>query len=659
MDVKKSATEALEEQLGRTQNPQEATPDGNGTQNVYQDINAQKEDYSPNPQGLNNTGSGAEAAIGTQYSWEKQGNEKAQASYSTDVLSTKQQALTNRQTIENNAVNYQAEADMMKYQNNQNAEKVGWTGGYVLDQNRQMDYLKASIQAQMYGAMELQKYGHDAGLAAARLSYDLNKTEYAKQYYNEAVSAALSEAQLTGTYFSAETKDMMSQLSVAEQKLEDTTLSEADHEQAQKIKDSIYKWFSTNGISTQGVKTLEAYVQDQNMELQWSNELYSRYNAAVASLKQEQELNPNTFFMVDASGNPIFDGVDVKTIDFASTSIKDALDYVIQDGKISSQTAKEQLYSYFNWYINDAIAKYKSSVAKKDENGATTYSINQKDLKEVFEKAVDEVKKYQNDPAAKGLLSDYSYTLTGTTDVNATYDADNGIQFTANENSGNVLPKWTAQSYNSGNAALGNVRINGGNYEVRSTFNNSILKEDDEFSLSFNGMNYKFRCEDPDGDQANYCMNKTNIQNLGVGQIGFAYEQDGKDLDLFVKTSEGKILYLDSNGYNNMSKEGAFLYMGAIQTYLQQLVATAKSNGSADPLGEVSNYLGIQRIPDEQDFGIYAVKNGSKYYLWFNGGLYFYDESGSDSSLCKYKDMKLEDLKEDLNSDSGKYKYAS
>ena len=105
------------------------TPTQPTTGSSYSDIAGNKEEYRPNSGvdsqgkplvgGGSNTGSGAEAAVGTQYSWQKTGGDKAQKQYESDVIGVKQNMNQNRQTIENNAVNYQAQADMMKYQNNQ------------------------------------------------------------------------------------------------------------------------------------------------------------------------------------------------------------------------------------------------------------------------------------------------------------------------------------------------------------------------------------------------------------------------------------------------------------------------------------------------------------------------------------------------------------
>lgn len=339
-------------------------------------IEGDKKSYSPNSEGLSNTGAGAESAIGSDgkpigYSWEKTSADKAQKQYIADVLAQKQTMLTNRQNIANNAVNYQAQADMMKYQNNQNAEKVGWTGGYVMDQNRQMEYLKQSIQAQMYGAIELQKYGYDSSLAAARLSYDLNQQEYARQYYEQAVSTALSEAQLTGTYFSAETKDMMAQMSTADQNLmnlgaidkdgnpvpgfnPDNLLSSEDREaydRAVKIKDSITNWFSTNKISKEGVKTLESWQADQANELNWTNELWTRYQAALESANQDISTIASAFIRFDGNDVSYSNGI-VNTIDFSLLSDSEIKSYY-EDG----DQQKQQVASYFRWMLQDIVTK--------------------------------------------------------------------------------------------------------------------------------------------------------------------------------------------------------------------------------------------------------------------------------------------------------------
>lgn len=387
------------------------------TQNGVAKILGDQEPYSPNDEGKSFTGAGIEANLGENstdqlsYSWEQQGHEKAKAQLGIDTQTVNQNFQTNRQTLATNAVNYQTQADMMQYQNNQNAEKVGWTGGYVLDQNRQMDYLKASIQAQMYGAMELQKYGYDSSLAAARLSYDLNQQEYARQYYQDAVSAALSEAQLTGTYFSAEVKDMMSQLKVAELKQEDQSLSDEERDQAKHLSEQIESWFSTNGISKQGVKTLAAWQAEQDNELARTQANWNMYNAALQAANSEKAKSATAFlrYTFDENGRPTIEyntsaGGEIGIIDMYNMPTEKLIAYMNQtytDAAGNKKTAinemaRQQVQSFVNYLYNDAVAKA-TKIEKKDGVEESTFSPNAtyikaiNSIKEMVEKINNEL----------------------------------------------------------------------------------------------------------------------------------------------------------------------------------------------------------------------------------------------------------------------------
>ena len=124
------------------------------------DNNTSEYATSPNtttPTNKSNTGSGIDAALGTEYSWDTKASERANLDYEAAVLESKSNYLTNRQELESQGQQLQQQVDMQKYSQNQSSEKAGWTGGYVLDTERQMEYLKQTIQSQMYGQMELQK----------------------------------------------------------------------------------------------------------------------------------------------------------------------------------------------------------------------------------------------------------------------------------------------------------------------------------------------------------------------------------------------------------------------------------------------------------------------------------------------------------------------
>ena len=406
------------------------------------------------------TGQGVESALGTNYSWEQQGRDKAVSQYGSDVLTVKQNAQENASTINQNLSQYQEQADMMQYQNNQQAEKVGWTGGYVLDQNRQMDYLKASLNAQMYGAIKLQEYGYDTSLAAARLSYDLNQKAYAQEYYTQAVTNALNEAQITGTYFSAETKDMMSQLSIAKQIAEDSSQPTADRDNANKLIKSIEDWFNTNGISREGVQTLQAWQADQQNELNWQNEIWTEYNAALQSAKASIDDNPNIFLMYGQRGQLVYQDGEVKTIDMSGLTPTDLKSYAKIDTK-----AKEQVQSYVDYLFNDAIAL--ATTVTKDKNGNETSQIDYQ--KTEYKNAVKNMLNIINE-INKGedtLLIDVptkykdlypNYANQGTQDGKGN-EGTEGASGTNNNGEGgftspftnNNVTKWTqASSYNAG-----------------------------------------------------------------------------------------------------------------------------------------------------------------------------------------------------------------
>ena len=214
-----------------------------------------------------NTGSGLTAAEGTEYSWNEKAEERAGLDYQSAVLESKSNYLANRQQIESQAQEAQNQYAMKQYSQNQSNEKAGWTGGYILDTDRQVEYLKATIQAQMYGQMELQKYGYDTSLAAARLAYDTNKYDLALEYYNTALSRAVSEAEITGYYVSPETSEMLDEYSIASRILNDETSTQEDKDRANSVLNAVYKWFEDNGISKQGVETYSHIVDERTYKM--------------------------------------------------------------------------------------------------------------------------------------------------------------------------------------------------------------------------------------------------------------------------------------------------------------------------------------------------------------------------------------------------------
>lgn len=288
-----------------------------------------------------NTGSGLTAAEGTEYSWNEKAEERAGLDYQSAVLESKSNYLANRQQIESQAQEAQNQFAMKQYSQNQSNEKAGWTGGYILDTDRQVEYLKATIQAQMYGQMELQKYGYDTSLAAARLAYDTNKYDLALEYYNTALSRAVSEAEITGYYVSPETSEMLDEYSIASKILNDETSTQEDKDRANSVLNAVYKWFEDNGISKQGVETYSHIVEERTYKM-------SLESALEYINEANKQIDSNTFTKVDADGNISVsdDGTTVETINFNTASTEEILAYINGNEK-----ATQQYYGYLDTKI--------------------------------------------------------------------------------------------------------------------------------------------------------------------------------------------------------------------------------------------------------------------------------------------------------------------
>lgn len=301
------------------------------------------------PEEPTKTGDGLAAATVTnqdgstsqlEYSWDTKAKERADLSYQSSVLEAKANYLNNRQQIEAQGQQAQQQVDMASYAENQSADKVGWTGGYVLDSERQMNYLKETIKAQMYGQMELQKYGYDTSLAAARLAYDTNRYDLALEYYNTALSRAFSLAQITDYYVAPEVTEHLNQYKIASDILNGD--AEGDKENAARIVQSVNDWFKDHGVSPAGVKTAAAIAREQAKERE---DMQLRL-----SLREAQGLTNDHFgkdadvFMSVQDGEDSYNLEDgtVKTVNFSQMSGEEILKYINGD---STGTAREQYYS--------------------------------------------------------------------------------------------------------------------------------------------------------------------------------------------------------------------------------------------------------------------------------------------------------------------------
>lgn len=333
----------------------------------YQDQNKQDQ-YATTPNtnteaSKSSTGSGLDAAENTEYSWDTKAKERAELSYKTQVLEAKSQYLTNRQELESQGQQMQEQTAMQKYSQNQSNEKAGWTGGYVLDTERQMTYLKQTIQSQMYGAMELQKYGYDTSLAAARLAYDTNKYDLALEYYNTALQVSVTEAEITGYYLSPETKEMLNQYSIAANTLNDPTAKEPEKQRADTVLDSVYKWFESNGISKQGVETYSHLVDERTHKMS----VLQTYKDLWLD-KNQTQLSTDEFAMFDESGDYLWTDEEhtrLKTFNFGTSSPETIIDYIKND---KSGKAAQQYYTRLDSIGYEMVDTFESYLKTKVED---------------------------------------------------------------------------------------------------------------------------------------------------------------------------------------------------------------------------------------------------------------------------------------------------
>lgn len=290
-----------------------------------------------------NLGGGLKAAGEMNYSWDNKAQERASLDYKSQVLDTKNQFLTSRQQTESQGKAYQEQVDMQKYSQNQSIDKVGWTGGYVLDTERQMNYLKESIKAQMYGQMELQKYGYETSLAAARLAYDTNKYDLALQYYQQAITNAVTEAAQTGIYRSPEVKEHLDNYKIATDILNGDT--EGDKEQAAKLVENIHSWFKDQGISPAGIKTLERLQIESTLDAQKQSQMNAMYELYKIDASKKYKIDIDNFGKINEDGSMSYTKGEngeliPEIINFNNMDAKEILNYVG-----SSEAARDQYYS--------------------------------------------------------------------------------------------------------------------------------------------------------------------------------------------------------------------------------------------------------------------------------------------------------------------------
>lgn len=295
--------------------------------------------------------------VPVETTFQKAATQQAETQFQKNVSDVKATAYKGASEIQAQGQEMQTQLSLGSYMREQSAEKAGWTGGYMLDQVRQGEFLKSTIQSQLYGAQELQKYGLDTQLEAARLAYDLGKEQLAFQYYNEAYQRSLQEAQLYGYYISPENRDMLNQYEAANNVLATGTEGTPEYTKALEIKNRIESFygpeFSEADLRTFSTATLE---MQQIMA--------GRFDAAMASIEDDPSKflvkNADGTYATDANGNYI-------TLDFDDITANDLVSYLTSDDT-GTATSGAAVKSFLRQLGQGTINSYLSSLGE-DETG--------------------------------------------------------------------------------------------------------------------------------------------------------------------------------------------------------------------------------------------------------------------------------------------------
>lgn len=163
------------------------------------------------------------------------------------------------------------------YNYDQNQRGSMWVAGKINDVATQMSFLEATLNEDMYGELDLQKYFFDTNLATARAYAKEKKHETAYGYYRAAQEKALAEGDLIGWYMPAEAGYMLSQWAIANENLNNPSLGTMDKERAESVKRAVTDWFEANNITWRGIECLNHMYYQETV----------RHNAIMAELQQD------------------------------------------------------------------------------------------------------------------------------------------------------------------------------------------------------------------------------------------------------------------------------------------------------------------------------------------------------------------------------------
>ena len=213
-----------------------------------------------------------------------------------------------------------------------------WIAGKINDVNTQMSFLEATLNEDLYSEMDLQKYFFDTNLATARAYAKEKKHETAYGFYRAAEEKALAEAQLTGWYMPAEAGYMLSQWVLAEEKLKEEGLSQADYNRADSVKRAVSGWFEANNITERGIECLNhRYLQETIRHNREMERLQDDANEIQRKANEDNKNNTSASY-----------GIQLRELQFNNAQLELKWGYDITGDGIIGHTGEDaQRFGYY------------------------------------------------------------------------------------------------------------------------------------------------------------------------------------------------------------------------------------------------------------------------------------------------------------------------
>lgn len=328
----------------------------------------------------------------------------------------------------------------------QTADKFGWSGGYALDAARQVEYLRASIQADIFSQQELQKLGYKSNLEAAYASAELELNEQAQNNYYQAQQMAINQATLTGQYIDPAIADMCIQASAASAIMnrEGIDKTSEEYKKAEKVYNYMAENLKARGNTKNGTVEITPVAIQTLADIQMEME---KLNFEQAKIQVLNSIVESGGIALPVIGD---DGQIVSWTSSPSAAINENLAKFYQ-------SQPDAFTSKVNELMTNMSTGYKSWLQMKDANGNLVN--NGKSFEEFLKTA------YKNPSALTDLLN-----LVGPSQNSYTQ----GDLTVTKDNEGNWTVSMGETSGSTGSAGNGNINVtndNEGNINITNDLN--------------------------------------------------------------------------------------------------------------------------------------------------------------------------------------------